>query len=102
LIIILLFVEGIAKIWWYEIESCAFEKSDIYSGIEPDLKRTMCVESYQVQYSPTHIEPNQNFETININSYGFRGNEITLEKPSNTFRIFCVRRFYDLWFGLFK
>ena len=29
LLIILIVVEGFAKIWWYELESCAFEDSDL-------------------------------------------------------------------------
>ena len=33
-------------------------------------------------------EPNQQFPTLNINSYGFRGPEITIEKPENIYRIF--------------
>lgn len=31
--------------------------------------------------------PNQHFNTININGWGFRGKEITKEKPANTTRI---------------
>lgn len=90
LIIILVLIEGVAKIWWHSIENCAFENSDVYADLPQSLKRQMCVESYQVQFSPSRIEPNQNFQTININSFGFRGKEITLEKPENTFRIFTV------------
>ena len=35
-------------------------------------------------------QPNQQFPTLNINSYGFRGDEITIEKPDNTYRIFFI------------
>ena len=35
-------------------------------------------------------EPNQQFPTLNINSYGFRGTEITIEKPENVYRIFFI------------
>jgi len=90
LIIILAVIEGVAKLWWQNIENCAFEDSDVYADLPQSLKRQMCVESYQVRFSPSHIEPNQNFETININSFGFRGKVISLEKPENTFRIFTV------------
>lgn len=90
LIIVFALVEGAARIWWYNIENCAFEDSDVYADLPQSLKRQMCVESYQVQFSQTSIEPNQNFQTININSFGFRGKEISLDKPENTFRIFTV------------
>jgi len=90
LAIVFLVIEGAAKVWWHNIENCAFEDSDIYENVSPGMKRQMCVESYQIRFSPLHIEPNQNFETININSFGFRGKEITFEKPENTFRIFTI------------
>ena len=35
-------------------------------------------------------EPNQQFPTLNINSFGFRGPEITIEKPENIYRIFFI------------
>ena len=90
LLIILIVVEGFAKVWWYQLESCAFEDSDVYEGVSPEIKRQMCVESYQLQISEDGADPNQDFETININSYGFRGKEISIQKPENTFRIFGV------------
>jgi lysophospholipase L1-like esterase len=34
--------------------------------------------------------PNQHSSAININSYGFRGQEILMEKPEDTYRIFVV------------
>jgi len=88
LLIILIVVEGFAKIWWYQLESCAFENSDVYEGVNPEMKRQVCVESYQLQISDGEIDPNQDFETININSHGFRGTEVSIQKPENTFRIF--------------
>lgn len=72
------------------IETCSFEDSEIYRELTPEMRKQMCVDSYQIQFSTERIEPNQNLDTININSHGFRGNEITLEKPSNTYRIFAV------------
>jgi hypothetical protein len=36
------------------------------------------------------LEPNQHKETVNINSFGFRGPEISQEKQDNTYRIFVV------------
>ena len=82
--------ELIAKIWWSMIENCAFEDSEIYRELTPEMRKQMCVDSYQIQFSSQRIEPNQNLDTININSHGFRGQEITLEKPSNTYRIFAI------------
>ena len=35
-------------------------------------------------------EPNQQFPTLNINSHGFRGPEITIEKPDDVYRVFFL------------
>ena len=35
-------------------------------------------------------EPNQRFPTLNINSHGFRGPEITIEKPDDVYRVFFI------------
>lgn len=90
LILIVAIVEVVSRIWWSQVESCAFENSDVYENIPPSMKKQMCVESYQISFSPNHIEPNQNLKTININSYGFRGKEVSLIKPENTYRIFNI------------
>ena len=37
-----------------------------------------------------HFFPNQDLSSININSLGFRGPEITPDKPNDTYRIFVV------------
>ena len=83
-------IEGGAKLWWFQIESCAFEDSDVYEGLNPEMKRQMCIDSYQLQISDERIEPLQESDTMNINSYGFRGKEISIIKPDNTYRIFTV------------
>ena len=50
----------------------------------------MCLEFYNVRTSGTEIVPNQSSESININSHGFRGPEITVEKQPEIFRIFML------------
>ena len=58
LLIIIVVVEGFAKVWWYQLESCAFEDSDVYDGVSPETKRQMCIESYQLQISEDGADPN--------------------------------------------
>ena len=77
LLIILVTVEGISHIWWHNIETCAFEQSDVYADLHPEKKRQMCIQTYEVQYSVSNIDPNQHFSTININTEGFRGKDIS-------------------------
>jgi len=90
LLVVLVAVEGISRAWWYNIETCAFEQSDVYADLPSETKRQMCVQTYEVQYSVSNIDPNQHFDTININTEGFRGKEISSLKPNNTYRIFII------------
>ena len=90
LLVVLVAVEGISRAWWYNIETCAFEQSDVYAELPPETKRQMCVQTYEVQYSVSNIDPNQHFSTININTEGFRGKDISPLKPDDTFRVFVI------------
>ena len=68
-------------------------ESDTYAHLDNDLKRKMCDDynnliRYRLPYR--NHEPNQHFETYNINNEGFRGPDISKEKLENTYRIFVV------------
>ena len=57
-------------------------------------QRQICLENQQIKTTnlesiPENI-PNQNFDTVSINSHGFRGNEFNMDKEKNTFRIFVI------------
>ena len=90
LLLVVAVVEGISLTWWHNIETCAFEQSDVYADLHPEKKRQMCIQTYEVQYSVSNIDPNQHFSTININTEGFRGKDISPLKPDDTFRIFII------------
>ena len=90
LIIILGVIEIIANVWWLSSIQCEFEENEIFNEMSTEEKRNMCLELYNIRTSGTEIIPNQSSESININSHGFRGSEITTEKPTNVFRIFML------------
>jgi len=90
LVVLLVVVEGFANIWWYQVNVCAFEDSKLFEDLNIEEKRQLCLENLELKYTETGIEPNQFGSTFYINSHGFRGPEITLDKPENTFRIFVV------------
>jgi lysophospholipase L1-like esterase len=93
LIIILLVFEGALRIYDYYNPNCNFISSDVYSDIDNELKRWICLDNDNVKWIDfpyLHLEPNQHLTTININNDGFRGNDISLEKSPNTYRIFVV------------
>jgi len=90
LAVTLLVIEGFANIWWYQINTCAFENNDLFKNLDDDRKRQLCLESFDLQYSETGILANQAGSTVFINNEGFRGPEIIKQKPENTYRIFVV------------
>lgn len=78
---------------FFEPPNCSFIHNDAFNKIDYFLKRQLCSDVNQLVYEEDQIRlisPNQHFSTININSYGFRGQEIKIEKPANTVRIFLV------------
>jgi len=89
LIIILGVIEASANVWWYELNTCAFETSEIYAHLDEETKKKMCIENYNIQFTDKQIIPTLG-DTITINSDGFRGSEITKIKPENTYRIFVI------------
>ncbi len=93
ILIVLVAVEGASRVYLSHSVECIFMKSDAYSHLDNDKKRKMCddynnVIRYRLPYR--NFEPNQHFETYNINNEGFRGPEISKEKLENTYRIFVV------------
>ncbi len=93
LLVILVSIEGFSRIFIaYSIE-CDFMKADTYSDLDNQYKKQMCTDHYnKIMYMIPyrHHEPNQHFNTLNINSEGFRGTEISQVKPDDSYRIFMV------------
>jgi len=93
LLVLLVAVEGLLRVYDYQNPSCLFLGSEVFTNLDQDLKRSICSEHKILRflYDPyLHLEPNQHYVTINTNQDGFRGKEISLEKPLDTFRVFVV------------
>ncbi len=63
-----------------------------FSNYDTNIEKEICLDSKKISwyYSPTSaFSPNQNLQTININSDGLRGLEIN-EKLENTYRIILI------------
>jgi len=94
LIILLLVLEGAVRGYEYFISGeCLFLGNEVLFNVDYKLQKQMCSDYFGLNLQDKKFieyEPNQHLPTININSHGFRGPEITLEKPENTFRIFVV------------
>ena len=81
--------EIILRIHDYYFPSCSFYDSEVFQNLDDDLKKTICYDSSKLVWenSPLRLLPSQNFKTININSDGFRGNEI---QKNPDYRIFMI------------
>ena len=90
LIIIFLSIELIANVWWYTQINCEFEENEIFSEMDDEKKRQLCVDLYEIKTSGMELIPNQKSQSVTINSLGFRGDEFSIEKDNSTYRIFML------------
>ena len=93
LLVLLVAVEGLLRVYDYQNPNCFFLDSDVFANLDQDLKRSICLDNDNLRWSYNPYlqpEPNQHYATINTNQDGFRGKEISLEKPLDTFRVFVV------------
>jgi len=90
LIVVLVVVEVLVNVWWYQVNACAFEDNVLFEDLNDEEKRELCLENFEIRYNEMGLVPNQKSQTININSEGFRGPEISKEKQDNTYRIFVI------------
>ena len=99
--VFLLAIELIAQAYLSQDDSCyqELEQSEIYVGKSEKFLKQICDSYHSLFYYNTdqelrfpikYFEPNQYLENISINNKGIRGQEISNEKPDNTFRIFAI------------
>ena len=89
-------LEVFFQIYEYFNPRCDFMVNPLSQNYDYEHKKDIC-DSWVFRFiylDPTsgisQSIPNQHSQSININSHGFRGQEILREKPDNTFRIFVV------------
>ena len=82
-------IESIVRIYDHYYPSCSFYESDVFVEMDDQLKRIICHDNGKLKWSldPLRLDPNQHFETINVNSDGFRGPEL---QDNPDYRIFVV------------
>jgi|TARA_B100001971_G_scaffold128164_1_gene118107 lysophospholipase L1-like esterase len=89
LLVLLSAIEIILRAYDYYEPNCRFIESDVYAEISFDLKREICVGNDKLVWNnnPLYLIPNQHFKTINVNSDGFRGDEL---QNNPDYRIFLI------------
>jgi lysophospholipase L1-like esterase len=93
LIILFAVAEGASRTFEIFNPPCHFNNNEVFQDTEFILQSLICLDSTNIIYDEKNVrklEPNQHFATININSHGFRGEEIEKDKPENTYRIMVL------------
>ena len=90
LLILFLAVEVIANVWWMTQVSCEFEENEIFMNMDEEKRRQLCVDLYDVKTSGDQLIPNQQNNSVTINSLGFRGDDFPAEKSDSSYRIFML------------
>ena len=84
---------GSRVIEYSEENNCEFIGKEAMNDVDENWQQHICKDNNSILYEVDGILkyiPNQNMETININSHGFRGDEFSEIKDSDTYRIFLV------------
>lgn len=90
LILIIGGIEVVANIWWVNEIKCSFQNNEVFVEMEEEKLKEICQDQSNLNMNEFFILPNQNLNSININSLGFRGPEFEIEKNDNLFRIFFI------------
>jgi len=109
LVIIFGVIEAAANVWLNEINSCAFEDSEIYEHLTDEEKRILCIANYNLRYTEDRISIAQEildkpgrYDEFEPNNHGLRGPDFTTEKPNNVYRIILVGGSTTLSIGVFE
>lgn len=97
LLIVIGIVEGGARVYDFAEPNCSLkEDKEVYAKLDFWKKSDICeswsslVWGFDEKSNVYMPEPNQHKKTVNINSDGFRGPEITRLETENEYRIFMV------------
>lgn len=89
ILIILSAIEITIRIYDYYDPNCNFVNSNVFAKVDDNLKLQICRDNISLKWNinPLFLIPNQNLNTITVNSDGFRGNELS---PNPDYRIFVI------------
>ena len=89
ILVVLTALEITIRIYDYYDPNCNFVNSDVFSEVDENLKLQICRDNVSLKWeiNPLLLIPNQNLDTITVNSDGFRGNELS---SNPDYRIFVI------------
>jgi len=104
-------VELGANVWLYYFYKCDFENVEIFKDVDKSVKREMCLDTLETDYNKVRLtnlnitkleSENPNTGIIYYNNEGFRGDDFSLEKSENTYRIFTLGGSTTYGIGVFN
>jgi len=110
-ITLLTVVELGANVWLYYFYRCDFENTEIFKEVKKSVKREMCLETLETDFrkeSLTNLNltklqsQNPNTDILYFNNENFRGDDFSLAKSENTFRIFTLGGSTTFGIGVFN
>ena len=69
-------------------DTCIYEINRVFKNTDQKIIQQLCNNEYNLNY--TKEMAIKKSEDIQVNEFGFRGPEIIMEKPANTYRIFTI------------
>jgi hypothetical protein len=93
MLIVVVMIELFLLGFQFFIWECDFEASKIYPNLNYFKQKQICLDYQSMSYNwglDPYNTPNQKTDTYTINNFGFRGDNITFEKPNNVYRIFFI------------
>ena len=89
LLCLLSVIEISMRVYDHYAPNCQFIESEVFGEMSFELKRQICNDNDKLVWNnnPLYLIPNQHFSTININSHGFRGDEL---QNNPDYRIFVM------------
>jgi uncharacterized protein YjbI with pentapeptide repeats len=76
--------KGIIKI----DDTCIYEINRVFANTDQKIIQQLCNNEYNLDYTKEMAIKKP--EDVQVNEFGFRGPEIIMEKPANTYRIFTI------------
>ena len=89
IILLLTTLEVVLRVYDFSFPSCNVFHSEVSQDLDADLRRSICHDSSKLIWNdvPLRLIPSQHHTTININSDGFRGEELD---HITDYRIFVI------------
>jgi hypothetical protein len=85
-------IEGVLRVYDITETQCSFKKTGVFDHLNENELNQLCKVHHSLEFDPITKQffPNQDLGNVKINNLGFRGNDISIEKPTDTYRIFVI------------